>query len=77
MLYENRVPNYDERARIADAFAHFSSAVAADHPEAFYLAALHEYGAHAPQNFSRALELYARGCGHVAVSAKNRQLIAC
>jgi uncharacterized protein len=65
MLYEGLVPNYDEHERIADAFNFFERAVTLDHPEAYYfLAVLYEYGAHKPQNFTKAATLYRIGCEH-------------
>lgn len=63
MLYENRVPNYDEHERIADAFQYFERAVKKQFPEAYYyLGLLYEYGAHKPQNFVKAMKLYSEGC---------------
>lgn len=63
MLYESRVPDYDERERLADAFIHFERAVEKGHPASlYYLGLLYEYGAHKPQNFETAAALYAKGC---------------
>ena len=71
MLYENRVPRYEERERIADAFGLFERAVARQHPEAYYyLGVLYEYGAHRPQDFRKAAELYERGCSGAAEEAR-------
>ncbi len=64
MLYEGRVPGYDERERFADAFALFEQAVegGGHAPSLYYLGVLYEYGAHRPQDFVKAAELYRRGC---------------
>jgi uncharacterized protein len=69
MLYEGRVPGYDEHERFADAFALFEQAVERGHlPSFYYLGVLFEYGAHRPQDFHRAAELYRRGCEGATVT---------
>jgi len=63
MLYENRVPNYNEYERIADAFSYFEKANQLHYPDSYYyLGLLYEYGAHKSQNFIKAMELYTEGC---------------